>query len=227
MTLKKIVPASPDKALGKVKGDNAIARFAHINQLASQVDDLKANKETYQIPYGWEWYPEPTMIEMGTRYHYQPDNYDINGIKINSYKIGGMLPYSGSSAVSIYVGTLRMTPISMASIIPPWPGSIKGMVMSTNINGFPSSNNDITTTPLASGAMVWDNDAEAFITLNDVRVMLYPYEGNPNGTTGECNFAVVIEATGSTVTSDISSFLVNFEIEFLTSNYTKVELWQD
>lgn len=225
MTLKKIVPASPDKALGKIKGDNAIARFAHINQLASQVDDLKANKEEYQVPFGWENYPEPTMIELGTRYHYQPDNYDINGIKINSYKIGGMLYYSGSSVISQYIGTIKMIPISMMSTIPPWPGSIKGMVIASSNLGNPTI--DITTTPLASGAMVWDTDAGEFITLDNVRVMLYPYEGNPNGTTGECNFAVVIEATGSTVTSDIASFLMNFEIEFLASNYTKIEFWQD
>lgn len=37
MSIKKFKPLSPDKALGKIKGDTEFARLAHLNQLIEQM----------------------------------------------------------------------------------------------------------------------------------------------------------------------------------------------
>lgn len=44
MPIKKIKPKSPDPYLGKTKGDNTLARIAHVNQLVDQINSASTYK---------------------------------------------------------------------------------------------------------------------------------------------------------------------------------------
>lgn len=230
MALKKFKPESPDKALGKIKGDNEFARLGHLNKLVSDVDSKKADQEIHNISYPFYNYPEATLINAGATYEY-PAGIGIGpipAVTFNTYKVKGITQYSGSSILSIYLGTVKIKPnvngwISSALV---FPGKLTGMVMATNENGLLSSS-DFTTTPLADGAMMWDTDAGSFNKLNDVRVMMYAYENNPINGTQEVNYALVLEAYGTVPTSDFATALISYEFEFVSVSDAAITLWWD
>ena len=230
MALKKFRPKSPDKALGRSKGDIEYARFAHLNALVSDVDTHKADKEIHTLDYPFVWYPESTLIDTGAAYQY-PSGMGmgfIPAITLNTYKVKGILPYSGSSVISQYLGTIKIIPSQDTYGGPVlFPGKLTGMVaaIANDIILFDPTL-DITTTPLADGAQIWDIDAEVFNTLYGVKVMMNSY-GPADPDTGEINYALVLEAYGATPTSDLGGALISYEFELVSQNNSTITLWWD
>jgi hypothetical protein len=230
MALKKFRPKSPDKTLGTSKGDTTYARFAHLNSLVSDVDTHKADKEIHNISYPFVWYPESTLFNAGPIYHY-PSGMGmgfIPDVTLNNYKVRGVIPYSGSSVISVYLGTIKLIPTGElygAPIL--FPGKITGMVAAVEGDTvFFDPTLDITTTPIADGAKMWDIDAGVFNTLYGVKIIMSAYYENPDPVTGEINYALVLEAYGSVPTSDLGAALISYEFEFVAGN-SNVTLWWD
>ena len=57
MAIRKFKPSSPDKALGKIKGDAEFARFGHLNRLIDDVETDKADQEIHTLDYPFVFYP--------------------------------------------------------------------------------------------------------------------------------------------------------------------------
>jgi hypothetical protein len=230
MALKKFRPKSPDKALGRSKGDIEYARFAHLNSLVSDVDTHKADKEIHTLDYPFIWYPESTLIDAGPVYQY-PSGMGmgfIPAVTLNTYKVKGVLPYSGSSVISQYLGTIKIIPAQDTFGGPVlFPGKLTGMVaaIASDIILFDPTL-DVTTTPLADGAQIWDIDAEVFNTLYGVKVMMNSY-GPADPDTGEINYALVLEAYGATPTTDLGGALISYEFEIVSQNNSIITLWWD
>jgi len=229
MAIRKFKPSSPDKTLGKIKGDTEFARFAHLNRLVDEVDVTKANQEIHNIPYPFVNYPEATLFDAGPLYEYPAGQGMglIPAVTLNSYKVRGILEYSGSSVISQYLGTIKLIPngeLFGGPIL--FPGKLTGMVAATEANSvFFDPTLDITTTPLADGAQMWDIDAGVFNTLYGVKMMMYSY-GTPDPDTGEINYALILEAYGSVPTTDLATALISYDFEFVAGN-SNVTLWQD
>ncbi len=228
MAIRKFKPSSPDRALGKIKGDADFARFAHLNRLVDDVETGKANQEIHTLNYPFVNYPESTLFNAGPLYQYPSGQGmgPIPAITLNSYKVRGVLQYSGNSVISQYLGTIKLIPTGElfgAPIL--FPGKLTGMVAATEDGTIFDSTVDITTTPLADGAQMWDIDAEAYNTLYGVKIMLYSY-GPADPVTGEINYALVLEAYGSVPTIDLATALISYDFEFVAGN-SIVTLWQD
>jgi hypothetical protein len=229
MSIRKFKPSSPDKSLGKIKGDNEIARFGHLNRLAEDVEAGKANQEVHTLDYPFIDYPRATLFNAGPLYHYPVGQGmgSIPAITLNSYRVRGMLPYGGSSIISQYLGTIKLVPTGNfygGPIL--FPGKLTGMVAATDGGSLFDPSVDVTTTPLADGAQMWDVDANAFNTLNGVKMMMYAYSGNPDPDTGEINYALVLEAYGAIPTTDLAEALISYDFEIVAGN-SIVTLWQD
>jgi len=227
MSIRKFRPSSPDKSLGKIKGDNEIARFGHLNRLAEDVEAGKANQEVHTLDYPFIDYPRATLFNAGPLYHYPVGQGmgSIPAITLNSYRVRGMLPYSGSSLISQYLGTIKLIPNNEYYGPILFPGKLTGMVAATEDGNLFDPTYDVTTTPLADGAQMWDVDANAYNTLYGVKMMMYSY-GTPDPITGEINYALVLEAYGTIPTSDLAESLISYEFEFVSGN-SNVTLWWD
>ena len=228
MAIRKFKPSSPDKALGKIKGDTEFARFAHLNRLVDDVEKGKSNQEIHTLDYPFVFYPESTLFNAGPIYQYPSGQGmgPIPAVTLNSYKVRGILPYSGSSVISQYLGTIKLIPTGElfgAPIL--FPGKITGMVAATQNGNFYDPTLDVTTTPLADGAKMWDIDAGVFNTLYGVKIMMYSY-GPADPVTGEINYALFLEAYGSVPTVDLAEALISYEFEFVAGN-SNVTLWWD
>ncbi len=197
MAIRKFKPSSPDRALGKIKGDAEFARFAHLNRLVDDVEVGKANQETGLATYGYEWYPDASVISTGPKYVY------TDGTTLYGYKIIGMraVPFSGpgSDHLNEYVGTLVMTNSTMANI---FPGKISGTI--TYYDG----TNDLHFSPLSSSAYLWDDNTDDKTLVEGITINFYPYGDYGN----ETWYAVVIES--DTVTDAELSGVINYEVEF-------------
>ena len=229
MALKKFKPRSPEIYLSKIKGDASLARLGHLNGLVDDVEKNKANQEIHSIPYPFVFYPESTLFNAGPVYQY-PSGHGFIGsmpaVTLNSYRVRGILQYSGSSVISQYLGTIKLIPTGELFGGPIlFPGKLTGMVAATEEGIWYDATVDITTTPLADGAKMWDIDAEEFNTLYGVKVMMYSY-GTPDPVTGEVNYALVLEAYGSVPTTDLATALISYEFEFVSGN-SNVTLWWD
>ena len=230
MALKKFRPKSPDKTLGRSKGDTEYARFAHLNSLVSDVDTHKADKEIHTLDYPFIWYPESTLFNAGPLYQYPSGQGmgPIPAVTLNTYKVRGILPYSGSSVISQYLGTIKIIPAQDVFGSPIlFPGKLTGMVAAVEddlIVFDPTL--DITTTPLADGAQMWDIDASVFNTLYGVKIMMNSY-GPADPVTGEINYALVLEAYGAVPTVDLATALISYEFEFVSQSNSAITLWWD
>ena len=228
MALKKFKPRSPEIYLNKIKGDASLARLGHLNGLVDDVEKSKANQEIHTLDYPFVFYPESTLFNAGPVYQY-PSSIGIPAVTLNSYKVRGVFPYSGSSVISQYLGTIKLTPTNeLFAFGGPilFPGKLIGMVAAVedDLTIFDPTL-DVTTTPLADGAQMWDIDAEVFNTLYGVKVMMNSY-GSPDPDTGEINYALVLEAYGAVPTSDLATALISYEFEFVSGN-SNVTLWWD
>jgi hypothetical protein len=228
MAIRKFKPSSPDKSLGKIKGDAEFARFGHLNRLIDDVETDKADQEIHNIPYPFISYPQSTLFNAGPIYQY-PSGQGmglIPAVTLNSYKVRGVLQYSGSSVISEYLGTIKIIPTDELYGGPIlFPGKITGMVAANEDGSIYDPTINITTTPLADGALMWDTDAGAYITLYGVKIMLYSY-GPADPVTGEINYALVLEAYGSVPTGDLDTSLISYDFEFALGN-SNVTLWWD
>jgi hypothetical protein len=229
MAIRKFKPSSPDKALGKIQGDTEFARLGHLNRLVDDVETGKANQEIHTLDYPFVFYPESTLFNAGPLYQY-PSGQGmgfIPAVTVNSYRVRGVLQYSGNSVISQYLGTIKLIPNGELFGGPVlFPGKLTGMVAAVAANlPFFDSTLDVTTTPLADGAQMWDVDAGVFNTLYGVKVMMYSY-GTPDPVTGEINYALVLEAYGSVPTTDLAQSLISYEFEFAAGN-SNVTLWWD
>jgi hypothetical protein len=228
MAIRKFKPSSPDRALGKIKGDIELARFGHINRLVDDVETGKANQEIHTLDYPFVNYPESTLFNAGPLYQYPSGQGmgPIPAVTLNSYKVRGVLQYSGNSVISQYLGTIKLIPTNEffgGPIL--FPGKITGMVAAVEDGNVYDPTLDITTTPLADGAQMWDIDAAVYNTLYGVKVMLYSY-GPAALVTGEINYALVLEAYGSVPTVDLAEALISYDFEFAAGN-SNVTLWWD
>jgi len=229
MAIRKFKPSSPDRALGKIKGDTEFARFGHINRLVDDVETGKANQEIHTLDYPFVFYPESTLFNAGPLYQYPSGQGmgPIPAVTVNSYRVRGVLQYSGNSVISQYLGTIKLIPngeLFGGPIL--FPGKITGMVAAVETNDvFFDPTLDVTTTPLADGAQMWDIDAGVFNTLYGVKVMLYSY-GPADPVTGEINYSLVLEAYGSVPTTDLATSLISYDFEFAAGN-SNVTLWWD
>jgi hypothetical protein len=229
MALKKFKPRSPEIYLSKIKGDAALARLGHLNGLVDDVEKSKANQEIHSIPYPFVFYPESTLFNAGPVYQYPAGMGmgPIPAITLNSYRVRGILPYSGSSVISEYLGTIKIIPSNELFGGPIlFPGKITGMVAAVEDGNLFDPTLDVTTTPLADGAKMWDIDAEEFNTLYGVKIMMYAYDENPDPVTEEINYALVLEAYGSVPTTDLATALISYDFEFVSGN-SNVTLWWD
>jgi len=229
MAIRKFKPSSPDRALGKIKGDTEFARFGHINRLVDDVETGKANQEIHTLDYPFVWYPESTLFNAGPLYQY-PSGQGmgfIPAVTVNSYRVRGVLQYSGNSVISQYLGTIKIIPTNEIFGGPVlFPGKITGMVAAVESNDvFFDPTLDVTTTPLADGAQMWDIDAAAYNTLYGVKIMMYSY-GPADPVTGEINYSLVLEAYGSVPTVDLATALISYDFEFAAGN-ANVTLWWD
>jgi hypothetical protein len=228
MALKKFKPRSPEIYLNKIKGDASLARLGHLNGLVDDVEKSKANQEIHTLNYPFVFYPESTLFNAGPIYQY-PSGQGmgfIPAVTLNSYRVRGVLPYSGSSVISQYLGTIKLIPTGELFGGPIlFPGKITGMVAATEEGDIFDPTLDITTTPLADGAQMWDIDAAVYNTLYGVKVMLYSY-GPADPVTGEINYALVLEAYGSVPTVDLATALISYDFEFAAGN-SNVTLWWD
>jgi hypothetical protein len=228
MSIKKFRPSSPDKALGKIKGDNELAKFGHLNRLIDDVETGKANQEIHTLGYPFIDYPRATLFNAGPLYQYPVGigMGPIPAITLNNYKVRGMLPYSGSSVISQYLGTIKIIPTNEFYGGPVlFPGKLTGMVVAAEDGNLFNPTEDVTTTPLADGAQMWDIDAGVYNTLNGVKMMMYSY-GPSNPITGEINYALVLEAYGTIPTTDLAIALISYDFEIVAGN-SIVTLWQD
>lgn len=231
MALRKFKPRSPEIYLNKIEGDSTFARLGHLNGIVDDVEAKKADQELHEIPHPFYDYPESTLFDAGPLYHY-PGGMGMGPIPeltLENYKVRGIVSYYGSSVISQYLGTVKIIP-DQSQIIPTvfvFPGKLTGSVTATEgeINLW-STTQDLTVTPLADGAMMWDSDATQFNKLNDVKVMMYSY-GLPDTETGEVNYALVLEAYGTVVTTDTATALISYDFEFSTPSTSKVTLWWD
>ena len=196
----------------------------------ADVDTHKADKEIHTLDYPFIFYPESTLIDAGPVYKY-PSGMGmgfIPAVTLNTYKVKGILPYSGSSVISQYLGTIKIIPAQDVFGSPIlFPGKLTGMVAATEddlIVFDPTL--DITTTPLADGAQMWDIDAEVFNTLYGVKIMMESY-GSADPDTGEINYALVLEAYGAVPTVDLATALISYEFEFVSQNNSTITLWWD
>jgi hypothetical protein len=229
MAIRKFKPSSPDRALGKIKGDTEFSRFGHINRLVDDVETGKANQEIHTLDYPFVWYPESTLFNAGPLYQY-PSGQGmgfIPAVTVNSYRVRGVLQYSGNSVISQYLGTIKLIPNGELFGGPVlFPGKITGMVAAVESNNvFFDPTLDVTTTPLADGAQMWDTDAAVYNTLYGVKVMMYSY-GPADPVTGEINYSLVLEAYGSVPTVDLATALISYDFEFAAAN-ANVTLWWD
>jgi len=228
MAIRKFKPSSPDKSLGKIKGDIELARFGHINRLVDDVETGKANQEIHTLNYPFVNYPESTLFNAGPLYQYPSGQGmgPISAVTLNSYKVRGILQYSGNSVISEYLGTIKLIPTDeLFGALILFPGKITGMVAATEDGNFYDTTLDVTITPLADGAQMWDIDAAVYNTLYGVKVMLYSY-GPADPVTGEINYALVLEAYGSVPTGDLATSLISYDFEFAAGN-ANVTLWWD
>jgi hypothetical protein len=227
--LRKFKPRSPEIYLNKIEGDSTFARLGHLNGLVDDVEVNKANQEIHNIPYPFVNYPQATLFDAGPLYQYPSGTGmgPIPAVTLNSYRVRGVLQYSGNSVISQYLGTIKLIPNGELFGGPVlFPGKLTGMVAAVAANlPFFDPTLDVTTTPLADGAQMWDIDAGVFNTLYGVKVMMESY-GSPDPITGEINYALVLEAYGSVPTVDLATALISFDFEFVSGNST-VTLWQD
>jgi hypothetical protein len=228
--LRKFKPRSPEIYLNKIEGDSTFARLGHLNGLVDDVEVNKANQEIHTLDYPFIWYPESTLFNAGPLYQY-PSGQGmgfIPAVTLNSYRVRGVLPYSGSSVISEYLGTIKIIPAQDVFGSPIlFPGKLTGMVAATedDIIVFDPTL-DITTTPLADGAQMWDIDAGVFNTLYGVKIMMESY-GPADPVTGEINYALILEAYGSVPTVDLATALISYDFEFVSQNNSTITLWWD
>lgn len=230
MAIRKFKPSSPDRALGKIKGDAELARFGHLNRLVDDVETGKANQEIHTLDYPFVWYPESTLFNAGPLYQYPSGQGmgPIPAVTLNSYRVRGVRPYSGSSVISQYLGTIKLIPTEeLFGGLILFPGKITGMVAAVegDLIVFDSTLN-VTTTPLADGAKMWDVNAGVFNTLYGVKIMMESY-GPADPVTGEINYALLLEAYGSVPTVDLATALIAYEFEFVSQNTSTITLWWD
>lgn len=230
MALRKFKPRSPEIYLNKIIGDASLARLGHLNGLVDDVEAKKADQEIHTLDYPFVFYPESTLFNAGPVYQY-PSGMGmgpIPAITLNSYKVRGILPYSGSSIISEYLGTIKIIPAQDVFGSPIlFPGKLTGMVAAVEddlIVFDPTL--DITTTPLADGAQMWDIDASVFNTLYGVKIMMNSY-GPADPVTGEINYALVLEAYGAVPTVDLATALISYEFEFVSQSNSAITLWWD
>ena len=229
MALKKFKPRSPEIYLNKIEGDNTFARLGHLNGMVDDVEEHKADQELHKLDHPFYGFPESTLFNAGPFYQF-PGGTGMGIIPettLNSYKLSGILGYSGSSVISQYLGTIKLIPNTSGAIPFAYifPGKLTGMVMAAN-GEVTWSSKDLINTPLADGAMMWDVDADDFNKLNDVKIMLYSY-GDPDIDTGEANYAVVLEAYGTVPTADLATAIISYNFEFIAPSDSKVSLWWD
>ena len=169
------------------------------------------------------------MIDAGPVYQY-PIGMGmgiIPAVTLNTYKVKGILPYSGSSIISQYLGTIKIIPPANLFGGPVlFPGKITGMVAAVEGDLVFDPTLDVTTTPLADGAQMWDIDASVFNTLYGVKIMMNSY-GPADPDTGEINYALVLEAYGAVPTVDLATALIAYEFEFVSQNNSIITLWWD
>lgn len=193
--MKKLVPQSPDPALGKTKGDNELARLAHVNLVVKELNKLNKNANV-SIPF--VFYPPATLINTGASFTY------TDGVELISYHIKGMFPINNyGNGFEAYLGTVNIPQGFMGNI---FPGSITGMFQS-------GTGNDIVTTPLANGGLVEVDGTHK--PVSNLTFTLYNYQNNPQPN-GSLNYALVVDAT--TDSGQVSG-LMTYDFEFLLPKF--------
>jgi hypothetical protein len=204
--MKKFVPQSPDPALGKTKGDNQLARLAHVNAVITEVN--KVNKEAnVDIPF--MWYPPAALIKTGPSFIYN------DGVKLISYHIKGVYSISNNgNGFEAYLCTINFPAVGMGAPFI-FPGSITGMFQS-------GTGPDIVTTPLANGGLV-EVDGN-HMPVSNLTFNLYNYGSNPESN-GSYNYALV--ASASTEIGQVNG-LMSYDFEFLMPDFiTAPTIFQD
>ena len=207
--MKKFVPQSPDPALGKSKGDNQLARLAHVNAVITEVN--KVNKEAnVDIPF--MWYPPAALVKTGPSFIY------TDGVKLISYHIKGVYSINGSgNGFESYLCTVNFPAIGMGAPFI-FPGSLTGMFQS-------GTGVDIVTTPLANGALVEINGNH--VPVSDLTCNLYNYYNNPQNN-GSYSYALVLSGTVENPDNYSISGLVSYDFEFLMPDFiTTPTIFQD
>lgn len=167
-------------------------------------------KPVSQVPYPFEWYPEPSITNEGPKFRY------IDGVELISYHIKGIGTIgSNSNGFEKYICSVRFPGDQGAPFM--FPGSITGMFMS-------GGGDTIITSPLANGGLVELDGIH--VPVSNLDINFYPYT-NPQED-GSYIYALVIDATVENPDSLDITGLVAYDYEFLLpSNLPAPILFQD
>lgn len=154
MSTKKIILQSPDKFLGKTKGDNQLARIAHVNHAIEIAQEN--NGETYQLDMPYMWYPEASqVIKSGTVINYAGGpawvGYKISGAVVPNYGTGGI-----NGRLLWYLCTVKTKQGSVSGPIGIIPYALTGSVQLNPDTMVEQSESSVTS--IGKGALVWDTD---------------------------------------------------------------------